>query len=150
LRYDPSPTSGEAEVMVERDMAKVSIEGTLVTEEHYLRGGMDRVVWTDFRTIPFLTRRNHIEARLQAQGLARRLDRAIATGKPVLLVTHTVPWPELNAWPVRGGTLRVIAHAYTGNTQVAEVIASRAAAVELLVCGHTHLETPELILHGIR
>ncbi len=27
LRYDPSPTSGEAEVMVERDMAKVSISG---------------------------------------------------------------------------------------------------------------------------
>ena len=97
------------------------VGGVEVTEEVYLSGGMDGLYWRDFRYIPNCATRIQEEARAQAEGLAARMDAAIAAGKRLLIATHTCPWRELNGHPLRGGPSDILS-AYSGNSLVGKEI----------------------------
>ena len=120
------------------------LEGKRVTKEVYLAG--DR--WQDFRYIPRCAELLKVNALAQAEGIANRLDQAIAAKKRILVATHTCPWPQLNGHP-RSGTYNDIFTAYAGNSLVGKEIEKRAPQVEFLMCGHTHWRIEEQLLHGI-
>lgn len=91
-----------------------------------------------------------LEAKRQARNIARRVDAAIATDKPVLMVTHTVPFVELNARNINSHCDEYSLAAYSGNSLVGEMIKTRATRIDLLVCGHTHTKVSERAIHGVR
>jgi len=125
------------------------VGGIEVTEDIYLSGGMDGLFWNDFRYIPNCATRIREEARAQAEGLAARMDTAIATGKRLLIATHTCPLRELNGHPLRGGASDILS-AYSGNSLLGKEIENRAGHVDFLMCGHTHMPVREQNLNGIR
>jgi predicted phosphodiesterase len=124
------------------------IRGISITERIYLSGGMNGLVWKDFWYVPGCRTRLQAEARAQAAGLAERLDGAIAKGKRILVSVHTCPWKGLNGHPLTGKETDILA-AYSGNSLIGKVLEERAGAVELLVCGHTHMPVREKNLFGI-
>jgi hypothetical protein len=65
------------------------------------------------------------------------------------MAVHTCPWRELNGHPISGGVQDLL-NAYSGNSLVGAELAKRAAAIEFLMCGHTHLPVREQKLSGIR
>lgn len=125
------------------------VGGVPVTEKIYLSGGMSGLFWNDFAYIPNCGSRVRAEAKEQSEGVAARLDAAIAGGKRVLLAIHTCPWRELNGHPLRRDASDMLS-AYSGNSLIGKEILKRAASVEFLVCGHTHMLVPERRIHGVR
>ena len=125
------------------------VGGIEVTEDTYLSGGMDGLFWNDFRYIPNCARGIREEAREQADGIALRMDAAIAAGKSLLIATHTCPWRELNGHPLRGDASDILS-AYSGNSLLGRKIESRANHIDFLLCGHTHKRVREQCLHNIR
>lgn len=127
----------------------LTVHGVPVTENIYLSGGMNGIFWNDFRRIPNCAAALTDEARLQAVGLGQRLDQAISSGGRILVATHTCPWSELHGHPLGRNELDILA-AYSGNSLVGKVLESRAAAIELAMCGHTHVPVRPLKLHGVK
>ena len=119
-------------------------DGKLVTRQIYLKG--DR--WNDFRFIPRCAEFLKVNARVQAEGIAKRLDQAIDAKKRILMATHTCPWKELVGHP-RLGNYNDIFTGYSGNSLVGKEIEKRSTQVEFLMCGHTHYRVPEQLIHGI-
>jgi predicted phosphodiesterase len=126
----------------------LTIKGVRITEEIYLSGGMGRVYWNDFRYIPDCGSRLQVESRKQAAGIATRLDQAIKSEKRILMATHTCPWAALNGHP-RTGAESDILTAYCGNSLLGRELEKRAASIEFLMCGHTHMPVREQKIHGI-
>jgi len=124
------------------------VRGRKITEDIYLSGGMNGLFWNDFRSIPNCGTRVRAEAREQAAGIASRMDEAIASGKRLLVAVHTCPWRELNGHPLRGSEEDILS-AYSGNSMVGREIETRAASIDFLMCGHTHMPVHEQVLHGI-
>ncbi|MFZ4778938.1 MAG: hypothetical protein ACOYM3_26530, partial [Terrimicrobiaceae bacterium] len=124
------------------------VGGVEVTEAIYLSGGMDGLFWNDFRFIPNCATGIREEARAQAEGLAGRMDAAIAAGNRLLIATHTCPWRELNGHPLRGDASDILS-AYSGNSLVGKEIQKRAASIDLNVSGHTHMQVRERLINGI-
>jgi predicted phosphodiesterase len=124
------------------------VRGKLVTEDIYLSGGMGGLFWNDFRFIPNCGTRVRAEAKEQAEGIAARMDEAIASGKQLLVAVHTCPWRELNGHPLRGDESDILS-AYSGNSLVGKEIQNCAASIDFLMCGHTHMPVREISLHGI-
>ena len=124
------------------------VRGRRITEDIYLSGGMNGLFWNDFRSIPNCATRVRAEAEEQAEGFAARMDGAVATGKRLLVATHTCPWRELNGHPL-SGTETDILSAYSGNSLLGREIEKRASSVDFLMCGHTHMPVRERTLHGI-
>jgi len=124
------------------------VRGKLVTDDIYLSGGMNGLFWNDFRFIPNCGTRVRAEAKEQAAGIASRMDEAIASDKRLLVAVHTCPWRELNGHPLRGSEEDILS-AYSGNSLIGKEIQKRAASVEFLMCGHTHMPVRERVLHGI-
>lgn len=125
------------------------VRGVPVTERNYLSGGMNGLFWNDFARIPNCGTQLRAEAALQAEGLAFRMDEAIAAGKRLLLAVHTCPWRELNGHPLRRDASDMLS-AYSGNSMIGDEICKRAASVEFLMCGHTHKTVAERRVHGVR
>jgi len=125
------------------------VRGKLVTEAIYLSGGMNGLFWNDFRFIPNCGTRVRAEAKEQAEGIAARMDEAIASGKRLLVAVHTCPWRELNGHPLRGNEQDILS-AYSGNSQVGKAMEKRNKHIDLLVCGHTHMPVREQKLHGVQ
>ena len=121
------------------------IRGVRITKEIYLTGGL---FWNDFRFIPNCGTRVHVEAQEQATGIAARMDDVISKGKRLLLAIHTCPWRSLNGHPVTGASSDILS-AYSGNSLLGAEIEKRAAAVDFLMCGHTHKVVREHKIHGI-
>ena len=126
----------------------LQMRGRRITEDIYLSGGMNGLFWNDFRSIPNCATRVRAEAEEQAEGFTARMDEGIATGKRILVATHTCPWRELNGHPL-SGTETDILSAYSGNSMIGREIEKRAASVDFLMCGHTHMPVRERTLHGI-
>ena len=124
------------------------VGGVELTESIYHSGGIGGVYWNDFRYIPNCATRIQEEAKEQAEGLAARMDAAIAAGKRLLLATHTCPWRELNGHPLRGDASDILS-AYSGNSLVGNEIQKRGASIDFLACGHTHKRMLERVLHRI-
>jgi len=124
------------------------VRGRRITEDIYLSGGMKGLFWNDFRFIPNCGTRVRAEAGEQAEGIAGRMDQAISSGKRLLVAVHTCPWRELNGHPLRGSEEDILS-AYSGNSLVGKEIQKRAASVDFLMCGHTHMPVRERSLHGI-
>ena len=124
------------------------VRGRRITEDIYLSGGMNGLFWNDFRYIPNCGTRVRAEAGEQAEGIAARMDQAISSGKRLLVAIHTCPWRELNGHPLRGSEEDILS-AYSGNSLVGKEIQKRAASVDFLMCGHTHMPVRERSLHGI-
>ncbi len=127
----------------------LKIAGTPITEEIYLSGGLNRLFWNDFQYIPNCGNRLRAEAMEQADGIAVRMDAAIAIGQRLLVAVHTCPWRELNGHPLRGCEQDILS-AYSGNSRVGMVMEQRAEHIDLLVCGHTHMPVRENNLLGIQ
>lgn len=125
------------------------VRGVPVTEKNYLSGGMSGLFWNDFARIPNCGTQLRAEAAAQAEGLAFRMDEAIASGKRLLLAVHTCPWRELNGHPLRRDATDMLS-AYSGNSLIGDEIRKRAASVEFLMCGHTHKPVAEGRVHGVR
>jgi len=125
------------------------IDGETITRRHYLSGGLGGRFWNDFAFIPHCASRLDAHAREQAAGIGKRLSSASASAGALIVVTHTCPWRELNAHPLRGGGEDLFT-AYSGNSLVGDAIARRAEKIDLLVCGHTHMPVREQKLHGVR
>ena len=126
----------------------LQVGGVPITERIYLSGGMNGLFWNDFHYIPNCGTRVQAEAREQAAGIAARLDLAIAAEKRLLVATHTCPWRELNGHPLCGTELDILS-AYSGNSLIGKELEKRAASVEFLMCGHTHMPVRERKIHGI-
>jgi len=109
---------------------------------------MNGLFWNDFRSIPNCGTSVQSESQAQAAGMAVRMDSAIAAGKRVLLAIHTCPWRELNGHPLRGDEADILS-AYSGNSLVGKEIEKRAASVDFLMCGHTHMPVRERLCCGI-
>jgi len=124
------------------------VRGKRITEDIYLSGGMNGLFWNDFRYIPNCGTSVRSESHAQATGIAVRMDSAIAAGKRVLLAIHTCPWRELNGHPLRGNEADILS-AYSGNSLVGKEIEKRAASVDFLMCGHTHMPVRERLCCGI-
>lgn len=124
------------------------VRGRRITEDIYLSGGMNGLFWGDFRSIPNCSTRVRAEAKEQAEGLAARMDEAIAAGKRILVAMHTCPWRGLNGHPLRGDEHDILP-AYSGNSLIGQEIELRSASIDFLMCGHTHMPVREQILHGI-
>ncbi|MFZ4779598.1 MAG: hypothetical protein ACOYM3_29910, partial [Terrimicrobiaceae bacterium] len=124
------------------------VGGVELTESIYHSGGIGGVYWNDFRYIPNCATRIQEEAKEQAEGLAAHMDAAIAAGKRLLIATHTCPWRELNGHPLRGDASDILS-AYSGNSLVGEEIQKRAASIDFVMCGHTHMPVLERVIHGV-
>jgi len=124
------------------------VRGREITEDIYLSGGMNGLFWNDFRYIPNCGTRVRAEAGEQAAGIAARMDEAITAGKRVLMAVHTCPWRELNGHPLRGSEEDILS-AYSGNSLLGKEIQKRAAAIDFLMCGHTHMPVRECKFHGV-
>lgn len=120
------------------------LDGNRVTKESYLAGAR----WNDFWSIPSCAEFLLVNARAQADGIASRLDQAIAAKKRILVATHTCPWKQLSGHP-RAGDYTDLFTAYSGNSLVGKEIEKRAVNVEFLMCGHTHYAVREQLIHGI-
>lgn len=128
----------------------LAIHGEPATLDHYHSGSFAGVVWNDMRHIPHAAETLESEARLQAEGIGRRLGEAVSSGRKVLVITHTVPFAELNghAAETPGSPSRFF-DAYAGNTLVGDRMAAHADRIALAVCGHTHKPVARVSLHGI-
>jgi predicted phosphodiesterase len=126
----------------------LQVRGLRVNERIYLSGRLGGLTWKDFPNIPNCGTRLQADAREQADGIARRIDNAIEDGKRVLVAVHTCPWAELNGHPRNGNELDILP-AYSGNSLVGHELELRAAAIEFLICGHTHALVRERAMHGI-
>ena len=124
------------------------VRGRRISEDIYLSGGMNGLFWNGFRFIPNCAMRVRDEAKEQAEGFAARMDKAIAAGKRLLVASHTCPWRELNGHPLIGAETDILS-AYSGNALLGHEIEKRAASVDFLMCGHTHMPVRERTLHGI-
>lgn len=124
------------------------VRGKRITEDIYLSEGLNGLFWNDFRYIPNCGTSVQSESHAQAAGIAVRMDSAIAAGKRVLLAIHTCPWRELNGHPLRGDEADILS-AYSGNSLVGKEIEKRAASVDFLMCGHTHMPVREHLCCGI-
>ena len=124
------------------------VRGIRITKDIYHSGGMDGLFWNDFRFIPNCATRIQAEAEEQAARIAARMDDAISKGKRLLMAIHTCPWRALNAHPVTGDPTDILS-AYSGNSLLGREIEKRAAAVDFLMCGHTHKVVLEQKIHGI-
>jgi hypothetical protein len=123
----------------------------LVNREDYERGITSGgvLISNDMRMLA-CARGTELEAQRQAEEIGRRLDAAIATGKPVLVVTHTVPFSELNPDSKSPNDKASHPSAYSGNSLVGEVIKPRASRIDLLVCAHACAAVHEEIVQGVR
>lgn len=126
---------------------ELTIGGTRVTEDVYLSGGMGGLFWNDFCYIPNCAASLKAEARIQAEGIGRRLNEADSSR--LIVVTHTCPWRELNGHPLRGNEQDILL-AYSGNSLVGEVLEMESKRIEIAVCGHTHRPVREREIHGVR
>jgi len=126
----------------------LQIGGVPITREIYLSGGFGRLYWNDFRWIPHCGTRVQTEARAQARAIAARMDAAIGSGKRILAAVHTCPWRELNGHPLRGDENDILS-AYSGNSLLGKEMEKRAAAIDFLACGHTHLPVAQRSIVGI-
>ena len=124
------------------------VQGRRITEDIYLSGGMNGLFWNDFRYIPNCGTRVRAEAGEQAAGIASRMDEAICAGKRLLVAVHTCPWRELNGHPLQGSEKDILS-AYSGNSLVGRELETRAASIDIFLCGHTHRPLHERALHGI-
>ena len=126
----------------------LQVRGLRITEQIYLSGRLGGLSWKDFPNIPNCGTRLQADARDQAAGIARRIDKVIAVGKRVLVAVHTCPWAELNGHPLHGNEVDILP-AYSGNSLVGNELERRAAAIEFLICGHTHAPVRKRAMHGI-
>ncbi len=129
---------------------KLEIRGEPATLDHYRAGRYAGAVWNDMQRIPNAAETLESEARIQAEGIGRRLDDAVASGRTVLLITHTVPFAELNGHAA-DATMRPsqFFNAYAGNTLVGDRVAAHPDRIALAVCGHTRKEVPRTSIRGI-
>ncbi|CAN5336162.1 hypothetical protein BH09VER1_BH09VER1_52590 [soil metagenome] len=126
-----------------------ALAGQTPMVEDYQRGEFHGLVSNDLKYLPNGAASLAQEARFQAKGIANRLAKAHATGKRVLLVTHTVPFPALI--PRVGSVTRParFLDAYAGNALLSKELAPYRGKIELAVCGHTHVQVPLKIVNGI-
>jgi len=127
----------------------LSADGKKAGIEDYLAGTFGGVTWNDMSNIPNASDILYQEAQQQADSILARLDLAVATGKPVLLITHTLPFPELNAHLHQPPTPLHFFNAYAGNTALSKRLPAYASQICLAVCGHTHAVVPLGKIHGI-
>ncbi len=127
----------------------LEVEGVRITRENYLSGGIGRLFWNDFAALPNCAANLLEDARHEARAIRERLDAAIASGRRILVATHTCPWAELRGHPLGRGALDMLS-AYSGNTLVGKVLEERAASIDLAMCGHTHYLVPERDCQGVR
>lgn len=120
----------------------------LVQMEDYMRGVFPDV-WNELRQLA-CARGTEAEAHRQAKAITLRLDKAIGTGKPVLVTTHTIPFRELNGLSESSTKRENFLSAYSGNSLVGEVVRARANHLDFLVCGHIHRRVDEMRIHGLR
>ncbi len=113
----------------------------------YQAGVFGGLRWEDSRRMPRWERSLTEEARLQAGRLAGRLGEAAADGREVLLVTHTVLFPEVNGHEDPPGTVSGFLRAYSGNSLAAAAVAP-SARILAAVCGHTHRPSPVCRVRG--
>jgi len=131
-----------------RDPALIA-DGQSPTTADYLRGQFAGLAWNDMRYLPNAADTLQAEAHAQASGIATRLAEAAATDRSVLVVTHTVPFAELNASGDAPGTLTRFLDAYAGNTKVGEALAAQASRIRLAVCSHTHTPVSRTVIKGV-
>lgn len=126
-----------------------ALAGETPTTEHYQRGEFRGLVSNDFKYLPNASGSLAKEARVQAKGISTRLTQGLATGKRILLVTHTVPFPALI--PRVGSPTKPIRFldAYAGNSLLSQELAAYRGKIELAVCGHTHVHVARKIINGI-
>ena len=88
-----------------------------------------RLGWNDHH-IDRLGRTNPEIAAELAEGFTERYQAAVQAGLPIVVVTHTLPFDALNAWP------RNFYGAYGTNAAIGRVLVGHPPA--LVLCGHTH------------
>ncbi|QDU59186.1 Calcineurin-like phosphoesterase [Planctomycetes bacterium Pan216] len=96
--------------------------------EAYRHGGLG---WNDW----LIDRRGKTNPEIAAEvahRFERRYDAALARGRPVIVVTHTLPFVELCGWP------RSFYGAYGTNSLLGKIILARDPKPAALFCGHTH------------
>lgn len=133
-----------------RDPA-LEVDGLRASLDDYRAGQYAGKIWSDMRNMPHVGNSIDIEAGLQAEGIGRRLSDAAASGRTILVVTHTVPFAELNQHAMEDnedGASRFY-HAYAGNTLVGKRLLEHQDRIALAVCGHTHKPVPRRIIQGI-
>ncbi len=133
-----------------RDNA-LEVDGQPPTAEHYRAGQYAGLIWSDMLYMPGASASVESEAQLQADGIGRRLETAVASGRTILVVTHTVPFAELNQHASDNGLNAPsrFYHAYAGNTLVGSRLAAHGNRIALAVSGHTHKAVPRTIIQGV-
>ncbi len=115
----------------------------------YQAGYFGGIAWNDMFNIPNAAENLQVEAALQAESIATRISEAAATGKSVLLVTHTLPFPELNAYLEQPENILHFFNAYAGNSMLSRHLEEVALGIRLAICGHTHAMVPLTSVRGI-
>lgn len=117
------------------------------TTSDYQKGRFGGLVYPDADRIPGLDHAE--EAMRQAKAISRRLFMACDEGKPVLFATHTIPFASLNARKMPDHPLCRFFDAFSGNSAIGSLLSAMASSVVLAISGHTHRQTPVLLIHGV-
>lgn len=121
-------------------------QGNAPTDADYRSGRFAGLQWRDADHFPpgtdFLA-----EAIREAGEMAARL-RAIPLGRPVLLVTHTIPIRDLLPSHPSNNLLRFF-DAFSGNSLISQGWAERRNDIVLAVSGHTHEPAGPVRFFGI-
>jgi Icc-related predicted phosphoesterase len=133
----------------------LAYDGILVTEEDYLRGGLDSVSamrWSDFQFMPNGRHPREIAAD-QVAGVRRRL--AEVSHNKTIVVLHTPPLEALLGVPPRTQkplercpSIYAFFRAYLGNRAMGDVLQDFSSTLVAVVCGHTHRPAGPLRLNG--
>lgn len=126
-----------------------TLAGQTPSAADYQRGEFCGLICNDLKYLPNGAASLAREARTQAKGISARLAQALATGKRILLVTHTVPFPAMI--PRLGSPTKPIRFldAYSGNGLLSRELIPYRDKITLAVCGHTHHHVPLKIINGI-
>jgi Icc-related predicted phosphoesterase len=133
----------------------LAYDGIPVTEEDYLRGGLDSVStmrWNDFQFMPNGRHPREIAAD-QVAGVRQRL--AEVSHNQTIVVLHTPPLEALLGVPPlarklldRSPSIYAFFRAYLGNRAMGDFLQEVRTTLTAVVCGHTHRPAGPLRLNG--
>ena len=126
-----------------------------ISTADYLRGhcpAVSTLRWRDFELMP--ANAGDALHRLAAQEVIRLEQRLLASRtNPVLVVTHTAPFPELLGIPDLPAGItpppRAFFRAYLGNQRMGEMLRRYAHRLCGVVCGHTHRPAGPVDINGV-
>ena len=123
-------------------LATLTEENSEITEEHYqskIPPGRTTHVWGDYRIEWDFTDKQ--ACALILENFEKGLKKAVARNLPILSISHSVPFNEVNAWFDKDIEWRKFFNAFAGTKELGEIHFrnNKDKLIKYQISGHTHL-----------